>query len=162
MKKFLTAIALLGSTSLVHADYTVVASDGSELSKLCVAVATADSRASALAATTAAGITSSDLPYLRCNGRPIMRYAARYSSINSTSLVETSTPMGYLLRKTDSSPLTELCAAAAVSDAEYAKVKESHFSNDEDIDAEVLCNGEPLKTFVRKYRNSSSTLISSR
>jgi hypothetical protein len=165
MKKFVSAIVLLGSTSLVHADYTLVPSDGSELSKLCIAAAAADSRESMLAITAAAGIAYIELPSVRCNGIPITRFALKYGSRKPESLAEISNatnPKSYLLRKTDTSPLTELCAAAVVSEAEYARVKESHFRNDEDVDSEVFCNGVPLKSFARKYRNASSTLVSSR
>jgi hypothetical protein len=41
-------------------------------------------------------------------------------------------------------------------------VKESHFSNDANIDSEVLCNGLPLRSFVLKYRKVSTVLVSSR
>jgi hypothetical protein len=160
MKKFVTAIVLLGSTSLVHADYALVPSDSSELSKLCIAAASADSREAVLALTGAAGFSISDLPTVRCNGMPITRFAAKYGSRKPEVFLETSSPVGYLLRKSDASPLTELCAAAAVSDAEYVKVKESHFGADTNIEAEVHCNGVPLKSFVRKFRNASATLAS--
>jgi hypothetical protein len=165
MKKFITAIVLLGSTSLVHADYTLVPADDSELSKLCLAAATADSRSSLLALTAAAGIKRFDLPTVRCNGIPITRFALKYGSKKPESFVETPNTIGaksYLLRLSDTNPVTELCAAAAVSEAEYARVKEAHFRNDENIDAEVHCNGSPLKSFVRKFRNASATLVSSR
>ncbi|MES2624454.1 MAG: hypothetical protein V4628_04195 [Pseudomonadota bacterium] len=160
MKKFITAIVLLSSTSLVHADYTLVPSDDSELSKLCIAAANADSREALLDLTSAAGISYVDLPTVRCNGMPITRFSVKYGGRKPESIAEVSSPMGYLLRKSDTSPLTELCAAALVSESEYAKVKESHFSNDEKIESEVFCNGVPLKTFARKYRNASATLVS--
>lgn len=160
--KFLTALALVGSTSFVHADYSLVPADASELSKLCVAAASAESHAELLALTAAAGIARSELPTLRCNGMALTRFAAKYGGAKPVSLVENSSSMGYLLRKTDSSPLTELCAAAAMSDAEYAKVKSTYFSNDASIDAEVQCNGLPLKSFVRKFRSSTTALVSAR
>ena len=162
MKKFITAIVLLGSTSLVHADYKLVPTDDSELSKLCLAAATAESREAVLAAAAAAGVARVDMADVRCNGMTLTRFALKYGSRKTESLVEISSPASYLLRKTDTSPLTELCAAAVVSEAEYARVKDSHFRNDAEIDAEVFCNGVPLKSFVRKFRNANTTLISSR
>ena len=165
MKKFITAIVLLGSTSLVHADYTLVTADDSELSKLCLDATTTESRGSLLAIAAAAGISSIDLPNVRCNGMPITRFALKYGSKTPESRAELSSvtiAKSYILHKTDTSPLTELCAAAVVSETEYARVKESHFKNDAKIDAEVFCNGAPLKSFVRKYRDSGATLVSAR
>lgn len=161
-KNFLTALALLGATSFVHADYRLVPSDDSELSKLCVSAADADSRAALLELISAHGIARADLPTLRCNGMPLTRFALKYGASRPASVAEATTPGGYLLRMTDASPLTELCAAAAVSDAEYARVKAAHFAGDGSIDSEVQCNGLPLKSFVRKYRSAATALVSSR
>ncbi|MGV3592472.1 MAG: hypothetical protein ACO1PZ_12350 [Gammaproteobacteria bacterium] len=165
-KKFLVAFALLGSASFVHADYRLVPSDDSSLSKLCIAAATSGSRAAMLGAAEAAGIGLVDLPSVRCNGLTLERFALKYGRAKeSVAMLDTSSPgsaLNILLRKTDSSPLTELCAAAAVSDAAYARVKEAHFSDDKDIDAEIHCNDMPLKSFVRKYRNAGTALVSAR
>jgi len=161
-KKFLLALALLGSASFVHADVKLVPSDGSELSKLCIAATSTSSRAEMFALAKAAGISRLDLPELRCNGLTLERFAAKYGSARPRRVVTSATPAGYLLRKSDASPLTELCAAAAVSDAEYARVKAMHFSGDATIDAEVLCNGLSLESFVRKYRSGETALVSSR
>lgn len=163
MKKLVSAFVLLGSTSIVHADYKLVTSDASELSKLCIAAAEAGSRSEMLAITSAAGITPREVETLRCNGLPLTRFALKYGKRNPSPVVAVAgTPDGYLLRKSDTSPLTELCAAAALSDADYARVKELHFSDDANIDSELLCNGQPLKAFVSKYRSSSTALIGAR
>ena len=161
-KKFLVAIALVGSTSLVHAEVKLVPSDDSELSKLCVAAATADSTKSVYTLVESAGIARLEVPTLRCNGLPITRFAAKYGERAAPSLATTMSPLGFILSKTDTSPLTELCAAAAISDAEFAKVKDSHFSNDPSIEAELHCNGLPLKSFVRKFRSAPGALVSAR
>lgn len=165
-KSFLVALALLGSASFAHADYKLVPSDESDLSKLCIAAAESGSREGVLAAAEAAGVGLLDLPGVRCNGLTLERFAAKYrSSGNAVAMLDTSSPgspVGVVLRKTDSSPLTELCAAAAVSDAAYASVKEAHFSEDDDIDSEIHCNDMPLKSFVRKYRSAGTALVSAR
>ncbi|HEY0963036.1 MAG TPA: hypothetical protein VGE69_11840 [Pseudomonadales bacterium] len=166
-KKFLVALALLGSTSFVHADYKLVPSDDSGLSKLCIAAATSGAHdATTLAAADAAGIGLLDLPTVRCNGLTLERFALKYGRTReSVAMLDTSSPaspLGIVLRKTDTSPLTELCAAAAVSDAAYASVKEAHFSDDSNIDAEIHCNDMPLKSFVRKYRSAGTALVSAR
>lgn len=166
-KKFLVALALLGSASFVHADYRLVPSDDSSLSKLCISAATSGARdAATLAAAKAAGIGLLDMPSVRCNGLTLERFALKYGRVKeSVAMLEAASPgsaLNIVLRKTDSSPLTELCAAAAVSDAAYARVKETYFSADKDIDAEIHCNDMPLKSFVRKYRSPGTVLVSAR
>jgi hypothetical protein len=162
---FLIAIALLGSASLAHADYKLVPADDSALSKVCIA-ATTGSHDATLAAVKAAGIGLLDLQSVRCNGLTLDRFGAKYRNKNAkeqVALLDTSdsSPLSVVLRKTDSSPLTELCAAAAVSDAAYASVKEAHFSHDYTLETEVHCNDMPLKNFVRKYR-AVTALVSAR
>lgn len=165
-KKFLVALALLGSASFAHADYKLVSADNSDLSKLCIAAAESSSRADIFAAAEAAGVSLLDLPDVRCNGLTVERFGAKYRSKKGKdiAMLDTSpaSPLGVILRKTDSSPLTELCAAAAVSDAAYASVKETYFSNDDNIESEIHCNDMPLKSFVRKYRSGSTALVSAR
>ncbi len=159
MKKSAIAIAivLFGSTSLVNADQRLVAADDSALSKLCIAATEVSSRQELLALTTAAGISSPELPTIRCNNQPISRFAFKYSSMKTAGEpAQASKPLGYLLRKTDESPFTELCAAAAMSEQEFSKVKQLYFTNDDKVEVEVMCNGIPLKSFVRKYRNVAS------
>jgi hypothetical protein len=163
-KKFLIAIALLGSASFANADYKLVPADDSALSKVCIA-ATSGSREATIAAAAAAGIGLLDLQSVRCNGMTLERFGAKYRNAkkDQVALLDTSTssPLSVVLKKTDESPLTELCAAAATSDAAYQRVKEAHFSNDYSIEAEIKCNDLPLKSFVRKYR-ASAALVSSR
>ncbi|MDY6983094.1 MAG: hypothetical protein SV422_08400 [Pseudomonadota bacterium] len=166
-KKFLVALALLGSASFAHADYKLVSADDSDLSKLCIAAAESSSREGILAAAEAAGVGLLDLPDVRCNGLTLERFGAKYRSSKGKelALLDTSSPaspLNVILRKTDSTPETELCAAAAVSEAAYASVKATYFSKDDNIESEIHCNDMPLKSFVRKYRSGSTALVSAR
>lgn len=166
-KKFLVALALVSGASFVHADYKLVPADDSALSKVCIAAAEHGARDDAtLAAAAEAGIGLLDLPTVRCNGLTLENFAARYrAKKNQVALLDTSSPagpLGVILRKTDSSPETELCAAAAISDAAYERVKEEHFAGALNLEAEVKCNGLPLKVFARKYRSLATALVSAR
>ncbi len=162
MKMFVTAIVLLSSTSFVHADYKLVNADDSALSQLCVAAAAADSRESVLALTDAAGITRLDMPTVLCNGMPLTRFSLKYGNAKLETGGESTASAGYVLRKNDASPLTELCAAAAVSEQEYSKVKQTYFSGDTTVESELFCNGIPLKTFMRKYGAAEGRQVSQR
>lgn len=162
MKKFITAIALLSSTSFVHADYKVVNADDSALSKLCVAAAAADSRDALLLLTDAAGIDRSAVGTVLCNGIPLTRFSLKYGNAKTGAIVEKVASTGYVLLKSDSSPLTELCAAAAVSELEYSKVKQTYFNGDSKVESELFCNGIPLKTFIRKFGATESRQVSQR
>ena len=93
MKMFVTAIALLSSTSFVHADYKIVSADDSALSQLCVAAAAADSREAVLALTDAAGIARLDVPTVLCNGMPLTRFSLKYGNAKLDAAVE-SKPQG--------------------------------------------------------------------
>ena len=162
MKMFVTAIALLSSTSFVHADYKIVSADDSALSQLCVAAAAADSREAVLALTDAAGIARLDVPTVLCNGMPLTRFSLKFGTAKLETVTESTASAGYVLRKSDSSPLTELCAAAAVSKQEYSKVMQTYFSGDSKLESEVFCNGLPLKTFMRKYSAAEGRQVSLR
>lgn len=162
MKMFVTAIVLLSSTSFVHADYKLVNADDSALSQLCVAAAAADSREAVLALTDAAGIARLDVPTVLCNGMPLTRFSLKYGNAKLDAAVESTASAGYVLRKSDSSPLTELCAAAAVSKQEYSKVMQTYFSGDSKVESEVHCNGVPLKTFMRKFGEAEGRQVSQR
>lgn len=162
MKKFITALALLSSTSFVHAEYKVVGADDSALSQLCVAAAAAESRDALLTLTDAAGIARHELPTVLCNGMPLTRFSLKYGNAKLETAVKSTAGAGYVLLKSDSSPLTELCAAAAVSEQEYSKVLETYFSNDSTVESEVQCNGIPLKTFMRKYGAAEGRQVSLR
>ena len=162
MKMFVTAIALLSSTSFVHADYKIVSADDSALSQLCVAAAAADSREAVLALTDAAGIARLDVPTVLCNGMPLTRFSLKFGTSKLETVAESTASAGYVLLKSDSSPLTELCAAAAVSEQEYSKVKQAYFNRDSKLESEVFCNGLPLKTFMRKYSAAEGRQVSQR
>jgi hypothetical protein len=157
MKKLFIATLLLGSASFADAEQKLVAADGSSLSTLCVEATAAPLNIAGIAR--AHGVLPEELDSIRCNNIPLKRFALKHRTDSvAAPEVASSETAGYLLRKTDTSPLTELCAAAAISDREYARVKEQHFSTESEteIESEVLCNGQPLKSFVRKFRNAAT------
>lgn len=155
------SLVLLGSASLAHAGHKLVPADDSSLSSLCVAAAASPLQLSQIAGTH--GVSPGEIDTVYCNDIPLKRFVKKYGSYTpSAPQARSSEVAGYLLRKTDTSPLTELCAAAAVSEQEYAKVKEELFKDERVLDAEVLCNGQPLKSFVRKFRNADVKLVSLR
>jgi hypothetical protein len=141
----------MATSGLANADsWRLVNADGSELGELCIA---AVSSPDVLATTAKAlGVSMLELDTVRCNGYTLSVFAAKYRTTDSRPAA------GYKLTKSDTSPVTELCMASARSPQEFAKVKELYFSNEANVEAEVLCNGMPLKTFARKYRAPSLTI----
>jgi hypothetical protein len=115
-----------------------------------------------LALTDAAGISRLDVPTVLCNGMPLTRFSLKYGTAKLETVAESTASAGYVLRKNDASPLTELCAAAAVSELEYSKVKQTYFSGDTTVESELFCNGIPLKTFMRKYGATEGRQVSQR
>ena len=163
LKKFVIATALLSSAHFAHADYKFSSTDGSVDSNLCVAAASASVPLYKFAHEN--GIRYAELETIHCNGMPISRFVLKYGNYHDTYVpasvvVEETSTAGYVLKKTDSSPLTALCAAAAVSKEEFDKVKAEHFADDTNVESELLCNGVPLKTFARRFRNAERTLVS--
>lgn len=158
LKKFVIATALLSSAHFAHADYKYASADGSADSNLCVAAVSSSLPLHTFAHEN--GIPLAELDTIQCNGLPISRFVLKYGSAPASIAVEEPKVAGYVLKKADSSPLTALCAAAAVSEEEFDKVKEEHFSNDAEVESEVFCNGVPLKSFARRFRDVEKTLVS--
>jgi hypothetical protein len=151
MKKFIIATLLLAGAGLAQADsLKLVNADGSALSELCIAAVSSRSDLSATAK--ALGITPLDTETLRCNGMRLGRFVGRYG--NTVARKATA----YFFSKADETAVTELCMAAVSSEQEYRKVMELHFSNDAEVEAEVRCNGIPLRRFARKYREPALTV----
>jgi hypothetical protein len=160
LKTFVIATALLSSAQFVQADYKFASTDGSEVSNLCVAAASAAVSLPTFAK--ANGIRLAELDEVHCNGMPISRFVLKYRSTATSVTADQEKVAGYVLKKTDSSPLTALCAAAVVSKEEFDKVKAEHFSDDSTVESELFCNGEPLKSFARRFRDTAKTLVSQR
>ena len=93
---------------------------------------------------------------------PLTRFSLKFGTAKLETVAESTASAGYVLLKSDSSPLTELCAAAAVSEQEYSKVKQAYFNRDSKLESEVFCNGLPLKTFMRKYSAAEGRQVSQR
>ncbi len=152
MKTLAIATLLLATSGLAQAESVrLINADGSELSQLCIAaVASPDALA---ASAKALDISTPDLPTVRCNGLMIHSFASKYREESSKKALA-----GYTLKMSDTSPVTELCVASAKSEQEFKKVKEMYFSEADNVEAEVMCNGMPLKTFARKYRSPSMSI----
>lgn len=152
MKKLFLVSLLLTSAGIAQADsYRLVNADGAELSAICIAAVTSHEVMIETAAEL--GITPLDSATLRCNGMPVGRFVGKVRSAVAREEIA-----GFVFSKSDNSPVTELCLAAVSSEQEYLKVKEQHFSREANVEAEVLCNGMPLKTFARRYRAPALTV----
>ena len=150
MNKLLIVSALLLSTIIVHAEgYRLVSTDNSELSALCIRAV--ESHEAMSRSAKSIGMTPDDLIELRCNGQTLPVYLSKFRTTESSPAVT------YTFNKNDSSELTELCYAAVRSEQEYARVKNTYFNNEQNIEKEVFCNGVPIKNFARKYRNQTLT-----
>lgn len=148
MKKPYLACLLLALAGTSNAEPVRLKSDGSALGEICVAALS--SRAAMYSAAAAHGIDPLEPQTLLCNGLPVSRFVARYRERPER---EEEAAAGYILNRADDSAVTALCVAAARSEQEYRRVKEQHFGADDTrLEAEVFCNGMPLRSFARKYR----------
>ncbi|HHX81535.1 MAG TPA: hypothetical protein GX696_00950 [Pseudomonadaceae bacterium] len=153
MKNLAIAMLMIAGSGLAQADYKLVSGDGSELSQVCIAAATAP-RNTMLGAAAKAGISAAELASVRCNNLPLNRFVAKYGKAPSAGIEATS----YVLKGTDNSEITSLCLAAVSSEAEFRKVKTMYFSRSPMVEEEVRCNGLRLKSFSRKYGKSAMVI----
>jgi hypothetical protein len=151
MKKLFLVSLLLTSAGIAHAETPqMVNADGSELSAICIAAI--DSREAMYKKAAEVGELPFEPATLRCNGMTVSRFISSYRA------AAVPKPEGFVFSKSDDSPTTALCLAAVKSEQEYMTVKEQYFGEEENIEAEVHCNGMPLLAFARKYRAPGPTI----
>jgi hypothetical protein len=150
MNKLLIVSSAFLVTNIANAEgYRLVSSDDSDLSALCITAVEAPEAVSENASSI--GMNSRDITELRCNGQTLPVFLSKFRATESSPTVT------YAFNKNDSTEETELCYAAVKSEQEYEQVKETYFDDEQNIEEEVLCNGMPLKSFARKYRNRAFT-----
>ncbi len=150
MNKLLIVSAfILSATTAQAGEYRLISADNSELSDLCIMAV--EAREAFEEGARHIGMDATDLDELRCNGKALPVFLSRFRATESSRTVP------YAFNKNDSSELTELCYAAVKSEQEFEQVKETYFGDEQNIEEEVLCNGVPLKSFARKYRNRAFT-----
>jgi hypothetical protein len=149
MKLQIAALALiLGSSPVLATDVKLVSSDGSDLSKLCIAAAQSGSTVSALAAEMNIPAASQVL----CNDQPIHAFAGQFRA-------EVAASTQYVVSVANQSPETRLCVAALTSPSEFASLK-AEFFGDVAVERIVTCNGLSLNQFVRRYQDRLASLPS--
>ncbi len=151
MNKVLIVSSLFLITNIANAEggYRLVSTDNSALSALCITAVEAPEAVSKSAR--AIGMSSTDMAELRCNGQTLPVFVHRFRETESNPTIV------YSFNKTDASEETELCYAAVSSEQQYNQVKDTYFDDELNIEEEVMCNGMPIKTFARKYRNRAFT-----
>lgn len=150
MSKSLIFSALFLAANVANAEgYRLVSTDNSPLSALCIAAV--ESHETLQESARSIGMSAADLSELRCNGRTLPVFLSKFRTTESSPAVT------YAFNKSDSTEETELCYAAVKSEQQYEEVKNAYFNGEQNIDKEVFCNGMPLKTFARKYRNRAFT-----
>lgn len=130
-------------------EYRLVSTDNSALSALCIAAAQAPEAVTENAEEI--GMDSSDISKLRCNGRTLPVFLRQFRA------TENRPQIIYTFNKTDASEETELCYAAVNSEQQYEQVKDIYFDDETKVEEELMCNGMPIKTFARRYRNRALT-----
>jgi hypothetical protein len=150
MNKLLIVSALFLAINVANAgEYRLVSTDNSALSALCITAVESPEAMSKNARSI--GMKASEITELRCNGQRLPVFLGKFRENESSPTVT------YAFNKNDSTEETELCYAAVKSEQEYEQVKDTYFEDERNIEEEVLCNGVPLKTFARKYRNRAFT-----
>lgn len=155
MKKFIVAVALVAANVSANValaeDVRLVSADGNPLSELCIAAVESEGRFKSLAKEL--GITPLQESELRCNSKPVRAFVASVRN-------KLAAPVGPTLvfRTTDESDLSRLCMASLESDEAYEAVKANVKAEGALLESEILCNGMPIKSFARKYRNMTAAL----
>jgi hypothetical protein len=150
MNKLLIVSALFLVTNAANAEgYRLVSTDNSALSQLCITAVESPEAMSKTARSI--GMKPGDITELRCNGKTLPLFLSKFRETESSPAVT------YAFNKNDSTEETELCYAAVKSEQEYEQIKNTYFGDEQNIEEEVLCNGIPLKSFARKYRNRAFT-----
>jgi hypothetical protein len=90
---------------------------------------------------------------VRCNSKPLGAFVASVRN----KIAAPVAPM-VVFRTTDESDLSRLCMAALESAESYEAVKASVKAEGALLESEILCNGMPIKSFARKYRNMTAGL----
>jgi hypothetical protein len=152
-KLVLTSALLLAAASTQAANYQLVTSDNSDISKFCIAAAQSSHNSLSQVAASF-GIASHELNTVHCNGMPVESFAAKYRAKLKLSQSTSAALTRFVFNKRDESPLTELCMAALASDETYQQLKQQQFNGDSNLDAELKCNGMQLDNFIRRYRAS--------
>ncbi|MES2624521.1 MAG: hypothetical protein V4628_04530, partial [Pseudomonadota bacterium] len=144
MNKLLLASTLLLVASAAHAEgYRLVSSDNTELTALCIKSIEAPN--TLLQNAQAVGLDTAAVGEVRCNGQTLPAFVSRFLDRESAPAAPVIT---FAFNKNDDSELTELCYAAVKSEQEYEQVKDAYFSDEQNIEEEVQCNGIPLKEFA--------------
>ena len=147
-------IFLLGSAFAAAGEYKFINTDGSVFGELCIAaVESTDKDTSTLKALAVElGLAPVEVDSIACNGKSLKEFANKFTNQVETEEGQEVHITTYVVNVADKSPETQLCFAALVSEEEFTKLKVSHFS-DVKIESEIVCNGLPIKSFVRKYRD---------
>jgi hypothetical protein len=155
MKKFIVATALVAANVSANValaeEVRLVNADGNPLSELCIAAVESTARFKSLAKEL--GITPMDESELRCNGKSVGSFAA-----SVRNKIEAPVAPLVVFRTTDESDLSRLCMASLESDEAYEAVKATVKAEGALLESEILCNGMPIKSFARKYRNMTAAL----
>jgi hypothetical protein len=144
MKKISTVIValfLLGTFNAHAVD--LVSGDNSNLTAMCIAAASSDEMVEAKAKEF--GFSKQELDMFTCNGMTLKEFAKEYRDDTSGTPV-----VVYTFEETVSSRETQLCIAAAKSNAAYEKVKKELFNGKVE---KVACNGLSIERFAKRYGN---------
>lgn len=147
MKSYAIAAALLfTSTTVLANDFKFVNADGSALGDLCIAAVESKEPVNAVAQ--GLGLASVSATEVACNGRPIVDFVRKYRAEFAASPRTT-----YIINSGNEAPETQLCLAALASEEAFNQIKTAHFSDVENVESTINCNGMSLNKFVRKYRD---------
>ncbi|MDT8320793.1 MAG: hypothetical protein RQ826_09750 [Xanthomonadales bacterium] len=139
------AFFALSSCAALAGELVFTNADGSALSEVCVTAVNSPEKMYQVAKKLAV----TQLNTVACNGMPLEKFVAKYGYKPE----EHESPMitSFVFNKSNDDPETELCFAAVTDDVRIQEVKEKHFPGEMDVEETVLCNGLPLKQFVKKY-----------
>lgn len=140
------SLPMLASTGIHAAPISLIAEDGSRLSEFCVAAAKSEGSLFHLARQM--GIETLELGYIACNGEPLMNFVR-----NHRKIMHDVSDANYSFSHGDKSMETELCIAAVTAPEKFAALKPEVLTKNGNTINKVLCNSQPLESFVKRYGN---------
>lgn len=148
LSTLIASVPFLATTGANASTTKLINEDGSKLSALCVAAAQTEGSVTELAKSM--DINAAELDKIACNGQPLMSFVRSHRKM----LLEAGA-VNYSFNHGDTSMETELCIAAVTAPDKYAALMPEYKSKNGAAVEKVMCNNQPLDSFVRRFGSQS-------
>ena len=142
LRTIVTTVALVTVFAPSAQAVEFVNKDNSAYGQLCITAV--ESREALAKEADLQKLTNFEIREIRCNDMSIESFARKYRAV-----VTTETAQAFDFENTNQANESELCIAAATSNAAFNETKTRLFANTHV--SNVSCNGKPLASFAKRY-----------